>query len=956
MAIDPELVERAIQQISKRRANYDYFFKRLDSPEWVAPLANRGLFADPPQLEVTDEGVRALAWPPSEFLERVAAKDPDTVVDVALGIETDNERVHENLVGIAKRVPLSSGRPLIAKELEWLRRRKHLYFSLPGAIVELAAKLAKEGEPQFAIDFVRELFRPPARDEGDEADPLAPIYDLKSDKISQWLYATLIDQAVEDLVHTAPSELINYLVSLVDEAALISYPRESERGEDYSQVWRPRLDSDERSDRNIFQASVTALRNAVKEARRAGIVSDELLLDQLLRGRSRVLRRVAALALASEPAPERNENVARILVDREAFFAAEPSYEYRRLMSRQFGYLDGADQRTILSWIEEGPDLNKVLESRAQRGESMTPSESARYSAVWRIRRLHLMGDQLPEEWKRRHLALVDEFGPAEFITSFEITMSFGVKSPADAETLVGLSDDEILGLLQSFEGHVDRWNEPSPEGLARELNRLAEMDPDRVSRFAPQLSRLRPIYAQWALIGITSGLREGRQVAWRSLVPLLASVAQMDVDRDEDARGDDDYGRWGWVKKEVAGVLEEGFQREESAVPLDLRFQCWDVLAKLCEDSDPTPEYEARYGGSNMDPVTLSLNTTRGRALRAVVSYALWVSRLVEANAKAGNGPTGFRLMPEVRDVLARHLDVTVEPSQAIRAVYGQRFPWILLVDEDWASAAAPVIFPTNGDASPLKDVAWTAYLLYCQPYNSCFRALRQQYETAVDRASHDYGDSSWIGGGPATSAKKLGEHLVAFYLRGLLDLRDEGGLLDRFFANALPETRKWAIEFLGRVLRDADDLQAETVAKAQAFWEWRKERLQHERPQHRDTEAAAISWWASSSRLEQEWRLSQIEFVLSLGVSPEPEFVTLAALADVAEQYPLRAVRALRTYLERIKEGWSIYAGRNEIRQILSRALEVKDPDAAEAARDTAHWLGSLGFVEFRDLIRNP
>ena len=43
MAINPELVERAIVEISKRRANYEYFFDRLSSPEWIAPRVVRKL-------------------------------------------------------------------------------------------------------------------------------------------------------------------------------------------------------------------------------------------------------------------------------------------------------------------------------------------------------------------------------------------------------------------------------------------------------------------------------------------------------------------------------------------------------------------------------------------------------------------------------------------------------------------------------------------------------------------------------------------------------------------------------------------------------------------------------------------------------------------------------------------------------------------------------------------------
>jgi len=93
-----------------------------------------------------------------------------------------------------------------------------------------------------------------------------------------------------------------------------------------------------------------------------------------------------------------------------------------------------------------------------------------------------------------------------------------------------------------------------------------------------------------------------------------------------------------------------------------------WHILKLLTEDPDPTPEHEARYGGSNMDPATLSINTTRGEAMHAVVSYALWVRRHIDSQADAEDQPRrGFDEMPEVREVLDAHLNVAQEPSPAI-------------------------------------------------------------------------------------------------------------------------------------------------------------------------------------------------------------------------------------------------------------------------------------------------
>ena len=105
MTIRPELVERAVAEISKRRANYEYFFDRLSSPEWIEPLRQRGFFDDPPSLEIDNRGIRAPSWPPSQFLARVAARAPEQVLEVMLAVDTSNEQVHADFAEAAASMP-----------------------------------------------------------------------------------------------------------------------------------------------------------------------------------------------------------------------------------------------------------------------------------------------------------------------------------------------------------------------------------------------------------------------------------------------------------------------------------------------------------------------------------------------------------------------------------------------------------------------------------------------------------------------------------------------------------------------------------------------------------------------------------------------------------------------------------------------------------------------------------
>jgi hypothetical protein len=46
--IRPELVKEAVEYIRVRTANYEYFFERLDSIDWIGPLREYGFFKQPP--------------------------------------------------------------------------------------------------------------------------------------------------------------------------------------------------------------------------------------------------------------------------------------------------------------------------------------------------------------------------------------------------------------------------------------------------------------------------------------------------------------------------------------------------------------------------------------------------------------------------------------------------------------------------------------------------------------------------------------------------------------------------------------------------------------------------------------------------------------------------------------------------------------------------------------------
>jgi hypothetical protein len=414
------------------------------------------------------------------------------------------------------------------------------------------------------------------------------------------------------------------------------------------------------------------------------------------------------------------------------------------------------------------------------------------------------------------------------------------------------------------------------------------------------------------------------------------------------------DHGRWGWVRQEVAAVLEAGFQSTASPVPFALRRSTWRVLEILTDDPGLTPQYEARYGGANMDPATLALNTTRGRAMHAVVAYALWVRRAIgREHGELAARPGSFDMMPEVRRVLDHHLDPARDPSVAVRAVYGQRFPWLALLDEAWAASASERLFPEDPGLRSLRDAAWDSYIVFCQPYDNVFRILRSQYSKAIERLRDDRPSWRWLGSSE-TPEERLAAHLLSFYWRGTLEFNESDELLERFFTSAPPDTRAFGIQFLGHALRNIERLDDRARERLERFWAWRIQEVERDWHEDQRTEIAAFAWWADADALPADWRLAQLERILGLGGSLKPESVALTALKKLARIHPARSASLLRVFLDREKEEWTIEGGRHEIESILRTCLESNDPEALRVSEYVVHWLGSLGYRGFRTLLR--
>ncbi|MEW6724485.1 MAG: hypothetical protein AB1331_06145 [Bacillota bacterium] len=952
----PEQVDQAVALLVYAE-QYRYFFDRLENPEWLEPLRQKGFFRHPPE-PIRNEEEGTIRFPPSpeaRYLARMARHEPERVAEVIGEMDdTDNAAVLSDLLDALFAMPADVASRLAERAARWAECP---YFLVPEKLGQLVAHWASAGRTTEALRVARVLLEVfadarPGRGGPDEVHWLSPEPRARFD---YWRYEKILKDHYPEVVRAAGLPALELLCDLLDRAIRLSRRRDDDQGpEDYSVIWRPAIEDHLQNDgHTIKDALVTAVRDAAELVVRSGHGTVEEVVNALERRPWRVFRRIALHGLRVFP-DQAEALAAERLTDRALFEDVGLRHEYVLLLRDCFQRLTLEDRATILEWIEVGPDVEKFKRWREEAtGSPPSDDAVARYREIWQRDWLaRIRPENLPGEWQERYRELVGKYGEPDHVEFPVYTEGgwVGPTSPKSADELKAMSVEEIVEFLKTWRPPDNAFREPSPEGLGRVLSSVVAQDPGPFAVEAKRFQGLDPTYIRAVLSGLRDALKQGGAFDWEPVLDLCGWALSQPRETPgrqvgEEMEADPD---WGWTRKAIAGLLSAGFDDGPGSIPIRLREKVWRILKPVTEDPEPTPEHEERYGGSNMDPATLSINTTRGEAMHAVVRYALWVRRHMEGQADAEDQHRrGFDEMPEVREVLDARLDVAQEPSLAIRAVYGQWFPWLVLLDSEWARDSAARIFPIGQGEEALLEAAWNTYVTFCRPYDNVLDILREQYRHAVERIGCRRDDTRWL----ANPDERLAEHLMVFYWRGKLSLEDP--LLTAFWENATDALRGHALGYVGHALEQTSgEIPAEVLDRLTQLWAvrlaWAK---QSQSPTDLVKEMAAFGRWFVSDKFDVGWAIAQLSESLQLVHQTDLDHMVLEHLARTVETHPVESAQCLRIIAEGDREGWNLSAGRDHVRRILEVAL--RNPTAGEEAERIIHYLGSRGFLEFRNLL---
>lgn len=931
-----DTVKRAMRAI-KRVADYEYFFEQLSSPAWIAPLNEEGLFRDPSPPIREGDYIRFPVWPQSKYLARMASTDPDAVLRVALTIgNTENVRIHEDLADAALAMPVPLAVKLVPFIVRWVDSPYQLL--LPEKAADLACRLAVGGEVQSALRLTHAIldFRlvTPAQDDGAgwKARPvLRP-------KFNDYYYEEIVQRCVPTLAAAGGESVVWMLAGLLESALAHLYPNTVGR-EDNSIVWRKGIEEVEGIHRGDVESElVTAVRDAAEVVIKQSPDSFERIIRDLDKRRWVIFQRLA-VHLVRVFASTFPLQVRSYLFDSSKLKDLLLHHEMWMLAHDGFKHLGPAEQEGYLELVRS---IEMAQDYEEEDAGHWPPDRRRRY---YLYRRLGAVAADLPGEWRYLYQELETEFGKLDHPSYlYYMTAWTGPTSPKKTEDLSSMPVDKLIDFLGSWQAPTEE-RDHSREGLGRALSASVESVPERYAPEAMRFQSLDPTYVSGLLTGLYGALRQKRSFSWKAVLELCAWVVSQprEIPNRKSRYSDLDPG-WVWTRKAIADLLSAGLDSGPGTIPFEFRTMVWQTLEPLTTDPDPTAEQESRQGG--VDAASLSINSVRGEAMHAVVRYGLWVRRHLTASAPDYK-TQGFQEAPEVRAVLEAHLDTALETSTAIRSVYGQWLPWLLLLDSDWTKAALPRIFPREGSLTHLREAVWDGFVCFGGVFDNVFDVLRDEYVGAIERIDSESGSAR----DPDRPDSRLAEHLMVHYWRGRITIDERDGMLRRFYLKAPPSLRAHALDFVGRTLERDHDVPAEVIARLQELWMWRVQETGGFALPQKEAELREFGLWFASGVFPPDWAQEQLTTVLISVRKVEGAHLVLERLAGLSQHEPYRAIQILDLMVGVDQQGFSYRM--EEVSTVLLRAIESSDARAREKAVILIHVFGARGLRDYADLL---
>jgi hypothetical protein len=949
-----------LQQLFLRASVTEFFFRNASNAAWLPVLSEAGYFTKPIDIVVHPDGaVSCPSWPQSVYLTRCASTNPQLVADIINKVEdTANARVHQELVEVALKLPSELISSFSKKAKNWIRDRYHSITLLPTRLGELAVKLAAENQINVAFEVADTILDVWLDEKRYEQLKKSTGFDLPPDAeafVEDWNYNRLLG-AVSLLCEKDPIRFLRLLCNKLSKTIRLEHKARGNPDEttDYTYITRPAIEENEQNrgtDRlkdnlinHLRDASVQFVRNDTPMAQ---------ILRTLREQKYPVFRRIELHLLTKFP-DICAEEIESWLLKKEHFNDVPIHHEFYLLLNRAFGLVRTETQQIYLDWVAAGPDLD-FYKKQVEKETGNPPSDEQvrAYSARWRLRRYTPVAPFLTGSHKEVYDKLVESVqieDHPEFVTFSKSWV--GPTSPMDEKQLGEMEVKDVLSYLSSWQPPKEHYA-PSPEGLGRFIKDDVRARASEYSSLVDTIDiyRIRPVYLYYLFSGLEDGVKDSKPLEWTRVLSLANAIVLASNLPEPEKLVDHFETGWSGVRKEIASLLSEALRRHK-IVPYELRESVWRILEPLCRDSEPSLDYEAQYGGSNMSPVDMSINTVRGEATHAFFQYLLWVDQYINDGRKPENHT--HSIPDEARPLLARLLDPAQEPTLTVRSVVAWYLSYLAFLDLNWTKAQMDSIFPDKVEHHALRDAAFEGYFSFNQPNGYLFRNLRPLFDNAFNWANAEESSSSFH-----RPRQSYVDHLLHFYWWGIDPLDNEHCLIRKMFESGNAKLRVYAIKSAGRSLETLLPVApggSEALNRLQQLLDWRVGRIPSARLPDNEVidELKEFGWWFTNAQMDHRWLLDKLCDILYLTKGRvEWTHKVLERLTEFISMDSLAVAQAADKIVRSDASPWNLDYWQEQLRQLFEGVKKTGNHDAWVMCVATINFLGEKGFRSFRDLL---
>lgn len=425
------------------------------------------------------------------------------------------------------------------------------------------------------------------------------------------------------------------------------------------------------------------------------------------------------------------------------------------LLNKNQLYFDEEDKKTLQKIINQGP-YDKQFKDKD----------------YWSVRWYAALRNIDPFKSRYEELSVSQNLTYNNFES--QSLIKWGSASPLSVNEILKQSNEEIANFIHAFKPKTS-WEDPSIDGFSNAFNKAVENDPQKFSSEIELYKEVYYIYAYQLAQGFKEAWKNHKGFNWEKVLNFFKVYISSEKFRSGKLVLENDG--WGatadWVTGAISDLLVEGMKSDNNAFDLSLLPLAKNIVTNLVSRLKIVEDYNQ----TNMDYPTYSLNSTAGKAIRALLDYSLRRARTLKPEEE-------YLWEADIKFLLEVSLSKGIIDGYVL---LGWHFQLFYLLDKDWITNKVREFYQLN-------DKEWLAFLSGLTFGNPSFNKeiyllFYPHYERAINKdvqfkRSFDHG---------------IVRHLVAFFFWEFEDMETEG-LLSMFLQKKNHENILELVNFVWR------------------------------------------------------------------------------------------------------------------------------------------------------------